>query len=130
MIKLIVGNIDISEYITAMNINRSPYTVDGSSDFENWDGEIAYAEKLWKTSIKVSAEGVPNGIAQQIENVVCANGFDVTYTSPAEKTAGFICTSYSAEADEGSHEDGSEPDWNIDLTLESSSDNQNSEDSL
>lgn len=122
MISLNIGNTDLSGYITKIRFERSPYTKLNNS-FINYDGTEICGEggRFFKTVIPVTAEGVPESTAAALDAVLHSESFNVTYTSPAGTTGTFICTSYSAEPDEGSHEDGSTPDWNLNFTIESAS---------
>ena len=74
--------------------------------------------RAYKTIIRCSLEGLPDRIASNLTSVLQTEYFNASYTSPNFNSGNFICTSYSAEPDEGSHEDGSSPDWNIDLVIE------------
>lgn len=120
MITLSIGNVDMSEYITKITFESSPDTRE-SKTFTNYDGTIiGGAEgRKFKKIIKAYAEGVPNDIAANLDDVLHSESFSVSYTSPAQSSGDFVCSSYSAEPDEGSHESGSIPEWNVSFTIES-----------
>ena len=74
--------------------------------------------RTFKTVIRCTLEGLPDNIAAQLSTILRNDTFTASYTSPDLQSGEFLCTSYSAEPDEGSHEDGDPPDWNIDLVIE------------
>ena len=123
MIELTVGNIDLKDYITKIRFDSSPDTRKSGEGFINYDGTDIYGEegKTFRNTIQATAEGVPDAVAAGLDTVLHSERFEVTYTSPTHSSGNFECTSYSAEPDEGSHEDGSSPDWNITFTIESAS---------
>jgi len=123
MISLSIENIDLSGYITKIRYESSPDQKNSGDSFINWDGTDIYGEegRTFKKIIRATAEGVPSSSASALDTVLHSDSFSVTYTSPASYAGDFVCTSYSAEPDEGSHEDGGSPDWNITFTLESAS---------
>lgn len=120
MIELTINNVDIAEYVTKIHFESSP-DQKRNSGFTNYDGTTVYGVdgQSFKHTIQVTAEGVPDSTAADLDDELHSGTVSVLYTSPASSTGYFACTAYSAEPDEGSHEDGSDPDWNITFTLES-----------
>ena len=123
MIELTVGSIDLKDYITKIRFDSSPDSRNSGESFINYDGTNIYGEEgiTFRNTIQATVEGVPDAVAAELDEVLHSESFEVAYTSPAHSSGIFECTSYSAEPDEGSHEDGSSPDWNIAFTIASAS---------
>ena len=91
---------------------------DSDSDPDSSSEDEQETFRYFKTLIKCTLEGLPENKAAALSTILQNDTFTASYTSPALQSGVFLCTSYSAEPDEGSHEDGSTPDWNIDLVIE------------
>lgn len=132
MVKLVIGGIDVSEYVTEnYKINRTPNNDTSSSGntFENWDGTIVYPDggvrtsdeiPPFKTTVSAELSRIPDDIASDIAYAT-SDTVDVTYSTPDENAGTFTCTNYSAEVDENDFdtEEDRVKTWKINLTLES-----------
>ncbi len=137
MVKLVIGGIDVSEYVTDnYKINRTPnnYAANaaGGNTFENWDGTVIYLDGTvrtakeippFKTTVSAELEDVPDGIASAVARATggTPNTVSLVYSTPDESAGPFTCTNYSAEVDENDFdtEEDRVKTWKINLTLES-----------
>lgn len=117
MITLVIGGIDVSEYLNEnYKINRS---LQNKNSFENYDGTTINPSSKRTTTISASLENVPDSIAKSISEQT-KNEVTLTYTAPEMLTGNFECTSYNAQVDNNDYDtDNSVETWYIDLTFSS-----------
>ena len=80
-ITLIIGDVDVSEYVIA-----SDYSVQKvwktKTSFENYDGKEISKRSGWSYQLKAGFEDLPDSIMTQLTNALDSNDITATFTDP------------------------------------------------
>lgn len=122
MVKTIIGDLAVQDYITDYKIDISP--VYGENSFTDIYGEEIQDYLGDKITIDLSLGEVPHDIAVQLAEKLNAESVQVEYTTPAPAVSSFKKTSYSAvcfdaDPDTADFDETGGIKWDISITLES-----------
>ena len=125
MVDLIIGDIDVSDYLNEnYKVNR---TAQNKKTFKNYDGSTVNVSSERTTTISAQLEDVPDDIAKSL-SVLTKSNVTITYTAPEMLTGEFECTSCNAQVDNNDFEaDNCVDTWYIDLTFSSLSEKSDSD---
>lgn len=120
--QLIIGNVDVSEYISALTVNSQPYSAgknekvfinyDGTPVVVGADGSIS-TDKLTKKTISVTLSKVPSELGSSIVTETEKELINVTYSAPNAGAGIFACTACASDCRKFALT------WDIKITLES-----------
>ena len=120
--RLIIGGVDVSEYISALSVSSQPYTAganekvfinyDGTSVIVGADGSVSTDISVKKT-ISVTLSKVPSELGAAIVSATEADLIDVSYSAPNSGSGIFCCTSCVSDCRKFALT------WDIKITLES-----------
>lgn len=128
MIQVIAGGISLHPYITSYDVDIKPNT--SGNNFTAHDG-VQIAKVMGHTTvISLTMEKVPHGTAKAVAEVVKAESFEMTYTSPIVITSNFKCTKYNAKPKNADPRQKNplitdNLTWTIQLTVESADSGEN-----
>lgn len=119
--RLIIGGVDVSEYISALSVSSQPYTAgtnekvfinyDGTPVIVGADGSVS-TDIFVKKTISVTLPKVPSELGAAIMAEVEKKLINVTYSAPNSGSGIFVCSACNSECRKFALT------WDIKITLE------------
>lgn len=122
MINLSIGGCSCGEYIAEDGYKISSSLVkDTQNSYTDINGKDCTPVIGRRIGIEVQLIDVPKETAAAIESAISGGSVSVAYSSPAENTLSFRCTSYTADCSDAAPNDDDDSGalWNITAEFES-----------